>query len=159
MHEGMDLKADLVLRPATPGDAREVAEVLIRSRAEYLPFAPSAHPPDAVHAWVADRLVPTCVVIVAEQHGEIVGVVATSHLDGVSWIEQMYVRPGCVGRGVGTRLLEHAHRHLPRPIRLYTFQANAGARRFCERYGYRAIELTDGQSNEERCPDVLYELS
>jgi GNAT superfamily N-acetyltransferase len=154
----MDLKADLVLRPATSHDALAVAEVLIRSRADHLPFAPSAHPPDDVRAWVATRLVPTGGVTVAEHHGEIVGVLATSHLDGVSWIDQMYVRPGWVGQGVGARLLEHGHRQLLRPIRLYTFQANAGARRFYERHGYRAIEFTDGQANEERCPDVLYEL-
>jgi GNAT superfamily N-acetyltransferase len=149
----------LVLRMATSDDAHAVAEVLIRSRAEYLPFAPSAHPPDEVRAWVTDRLVPTGGVTVAEHQGEVVGVLAISRLDGVSWIDQMYVRPGWTGRGVGTRLLEHAHRLLPRPIRLYTFQANAGARRFYERHGYRAIEFTDGQANEERCPDVLYELN
>ena len=153
------MQAVLALRLATSDDARAVADVLIRSRADYLPFAPSAHPPDDVRIWVADRLVPTGAVTVAEHQGEVVGVLATSRLDGVSWIDQMYVRPGWTGRGVGAQLLEHAHRQLPRPIRLYTFQANAGARRFYERHGYRAIEFTDGQANEERCPDVLYELS
>jgi GNAT superfamily N-acetyltransferase len=159
MHDEMELKRDLVLRPATSDDALAVAEVLILSRAEYLPFAPSAHASDDVRSWVANQLVPTGAVTVAEHQGKVVGVLAISRLDGVSWIDQMYVRPGWVGRGVGTKLLEHAHRQLPRPIRLYTFQANAGARRFYERHGYGAIELTDGQVNEERCPDVLYELS
>ena len=70
----------------------------------------------------------------------------------------MYVQPGWTGVGVGKQLLDHAHQRLPHPIRLYTFQANAGARRFYERHGYQAIEFTDGQTNEERCPDVLYEL-
>lgn len=152
------MKADLALRPATSDDASAVAEVLIRSRTEYLPFAPSAHSPDDVRAWVADRLLPTDGVTVAEHQGETVGVLAISRLKGVSWIDQLYVRPGWTDRGVGTQLLEYAHRHLPRPIRLYTFQANTGARRFYERHGYRAIEFTDGQTNEERCPDVLYEL-
>ena len=46
----------------------------------------------------------------------------------------------------------------PRPIRLYTFQTHSLARRFYERHGYKAIEFTDGQGNEEKCPDVLYEL-
>ena len=49
--------------------------------------------------------------------------------------------------------------HLRDPIRLYTFQTNAGARRFYERYGFRAIRFTDGRANEEHCPDVLYELA
>ena len=48
---------------------------------------------------------------------------------------------------------------LPRPILLYTFQANAGARRFYERHGFRAIQFTDGRANEEHCPDVLYEFA
>jgi hypothetical protein len=47
---------------------------------------------------------------------------------------------------------------LSRPTRVYTFQANSGARRFYERHGFAAIQLTDGQGNEEHCPDVLYEL-
>jgi GNAT superfamily N-acetyltransferase len=158
MPDEIGLKAGLLLRPATSDDAPAIAEVLIQSRAKYLPFAPSAHRPDDVRAWVANRLLPTGAVTVAGHQGEVVGVLATSSLEGISWIDQMYVRPGWVGRGVGTQLMEHAHRLLPRPIRLYTFQANAGARRFYERHGYRAIEFTDGQSNEEQCPDVLYEL-
>lgn len=152
------LKADLALRTATSIDASAVADVLIQSRAAYLPFAPSAHPPDEVRTWVAERLIPTGAVTVAQHQSQVVGVLAISRIQEVSWINQLYLRPGWVGQGIGTRLLEHAHRLLPRPIRLYTFQANVGARRFYERNGYLAIEFTDGQTNEERCPDVLYEL-
>lgn len=152
------MKADLPLRPAAIADASAIAEVLIQSRAEYLPFAPSPHPPDDVHAYVAERLVPSGAVCVAEHQGTIVGVVATSRAEGISWIDQMYVRPGWVGQGVGSQLLVRVHQLLPRPIRLHTFQANTGARRFYERHGYIAVEFTDGQTNEERCPDVLYEL-
>jgi GNAT superfamily N-acetyltransferase len=69
----------------------------------------------------------------------------------------MAVDLGFVGRGIGGLLLAHVMRTLPAPVRLYTFQANHGARRFYERYGFVAIAFTDGQANEERCPDVLYE--
>jgi ribosomal protein S18 acetylase RimI-like enzyme len=44
------------------------------------------------------------------------------------------------------------------PVRLCTFQANVRARSFYERHGFKAIAFGDGNSNEERCPDVLYEL-
>jgi hypothetical protein len=30
---------------------------------------------------------------------------------------------------------------------------------FYERHGFRAIAFSDGSANEERCPDVLYELA
>jgi ribosomal protein S18 acetylase RimI-like enzyme len=70
----------------------------------------------------------------------------------------MAVHPGHVGGGIGSVLLDNAFRFLPLPIRLYTFQANTGARRFYERHGFRVIQLTDGHANEERCADVLYEF-
>ena len=41
-------------------------------------------------------------------------------------------------------------------VNLWTFQRNTGARRFYERNGFIAVELTDGASNEEREPDVRY---
>ncbi len=50
-------------------------------------------------------------------------------------------------------------RHLPRPIRLYCFHANTGARAFYERHGFKAVAFSDGSTNEERCPDVLYVLT
>ncbi len=41
-------------------------------------------------------------------------------------------------------------------IRLWTFQRNMPARRFCERHGFMAERQTDGARNEEREPDMLY---
>jgi hypothetical protein len=39
---------------------------------------------------------------------------------------------------------------------LWTFQANAPARRFYERHGFGAVEFGDGSGNEEGEPDVRY---
>jgi GNAT superfamily N-acetyltransferase len=149
---------DALLRRATNDDAAAVADVLIESRLVFLPFAPSVHPPHEVRQWVAEHLLPTGRVHVAEVAGRVVGVLATSADEAHFWIDQLYVLPGYEARGIGTQLLQLAHADLGRPIRLYTFQANAGARRFYERHGYGAVEFTDGHSNEERCPDVLYQL-
>jgi hypothetical protein len=38
------------------------------------------------------------------------------------------------------------------------FQPNNEARRFHERNGFSPIRFTAGGANEEKCPDVLYEL-
>jgi GNAT superfamily N-acetyltransferase len=149
------MKADL--RPATAEDALRVASLLIETRAAFMPYAPSAHPDAEVRKWVAGYLVPSGGVTVAEIQGEVAGAMAAERKD-VSWITQMAVDPALVGRGIGSLLLAHAVRTLALPIRLYTFQANLGARRFYERHGFVAIEFTDGRANEERCPDVLYEL-
>ena len=123
-----------------------------------MPYAPWAHDHDDMLKWVRTHLIPTGGVTVAEEGEGLLGVLATSQADGTCWIDQLYVIPTGVARGLGTRLMAHAHAQLPRPIRLYTFQANTGARRFYERQGYRVLTQTDGQTNEEKCPDVLYEL-
>jgi GNAT superfamily N-acetyltransferase len=147
----------LRLRPATMADAPLIAQILIDTRAAFMPYAPSAHSDPELHAWVAERLVPGGGVTVAQCRGTVVAVMATEHTDAAAWISQMAVTPSLVGQGIGRRLLAHALATLPSPIRLYTFQANTGARRFYERHGFRAIRFGDGRDNEERCPDVLYE--
>jgi GNAT superfamily N-acetyltransferase len=108
---------------------------------------------------VRDILLPIENVTVALTASEIVGVLAMHRTDGISWITQLYLDPSHVGQGIGSDLLSWALARTPRPVRLYTFQRNDGARRFYERNGFRPIRFTDGGGNEERCPDVLYELT
>ncbi len=147
------------LRPASSNDAAAVAALLIDTRAAFMPYAPSVHSDSEVRAWVATTLVPAGGVTVAELDGRVVAVMATSLDAQAAWIEQMAVDPALVGRGIGSTLLGHAMQTLPRPLRLFTFAANTGARRFYERHGFVALRLSDGRDNEERCPDVLYELA
>lgn len=147
------------LRPATPNDAPRAAEVLLASRKTFQPYAPPAHTDDEVHAWMRDVLVPGGGLVLACDGDGVIGLIATSREAGVSWINQLFVVPGRTAQGIGTRLLEEALTRLERPVHLYTFQANVRARAFYERHGFRAIAFSDGATNEERCPDVLYELS
>jgi GNAT superfamily N-acetyltransferase len=146
------------LRLATAADASRVSSLLIDTRAKFMPYAPLAHPESQVREWVASHLIPTGGVIVAEVDGCVMAAMATETRKPFSWIKQMTVDPSLVGRGIGSLLLAHALHTLEPPIRLYAFQANVGARRFYERHGFTAIEFTDGRGNEERCPDVLYEM-
>jgi GNAT superfamily N-acetyltransferase len=149
-----------MIRSASPDkDAEAVATVLIQSRREFLPFAPSTHTEQEVRQWVRNTLVQTHTVTVWEQAGNVVAVLATIQEPTRSWINQFYVLPGWTGKGIGTKLLHHAHGTLPKPIQLYTFQENDAARRFYERNGYKPIQFTDGQGNEEKCPDVLYKYA
>ncbi|WP_218929516.1 GNAT family N-acetyltransferase [Piscinibacter gummiphilus] len=147
-----------VLRPATDADAPAVADVLIATRRAFMPYAPMAHDPADVRRWVREVLVPSGGVTVACVAEAVAGVLATSESDGSAWVDQLYVAPGFTGRGIGATLLGHAMVSCRRPLRLHCFQANLGARRFYERHGFRAVAFTDGQANEERCPDVLFEF-
>jgi GNAT superfamily N-acetyltransferase len=71
-------------------------------------------------------------------------------------VEQLYVHPDWIGRGVGRELLELAKRQRPDGLELYCFAANDRARRFYERNGFVAVAFGDGSGNMERQPDVLY---
>jgi ribosomal protein S18 acetylase RimI-like enzyme len=118
-----------------------------------------AHTDDEVRTWVAMMLIPGGGVSVAVDRSSdeaVVGMMAVSREDGIGWIDQLYLDPSVVGRGIGTQFIELAKRSLGSPIRLFTFQENAGARRFYERHGFRPITFSDGADNEEHCPDVLY---
>lgn len=146
------------LRGATDDDATRVADILIDSRATFMAYAPSPRSGAEIRTWVAETLVPSGDVLVAERDGRVVAVMATAVESGVSWLTQMAVEPELAGQGIGSILLREALAVLPRPLRLYTFQVNLGARRFYERHGFKVLQLGDGSQNEENCPDVLYEL-
>ena len=146
-----------VLRGAVPDDAERIADILIASRAAFLPYAPSPHTDDEVRAWVRDVLMRSEETTVATVEDRVIGVLAVRRAGTVNWITQLYLDPAHVGHGIGSSLLSHALATVPRPIKLFTFQQNAGARRFYERNGFVAIRFSDGRTNEEHCPDVLYE--
>lgn len=155
----MSAEPALALRAARPDDAAAIAAVIVRSRAAFVPYAPSPHDAESTQRWVEGVLVPNGGVTVAVVEGVVVGVLATSTRDGARWIDQLYLAPEHVGRGLGAQLLARTLAALARPIRLWVFEANTGARRFYERHGFVAVARTDGAHNEERVPDVLYELA
>lgn len=148
-----------MLRAATLEDAEPIARVLIKSRRAFLPYAPSRHTDAETLNWVTQHLIPSGGVTVAVIDEGVVGVLAVSEDAGAVWIEQLYLLPSYVNQSLGSRLLAQVHRQASKPVRLFTFQQNTSSRRFYERHGYKALALSDGSSNEEKCPDVLYELS
>jgi GNAT superfamily N-acetyltransferase len=147
----------LDFRAATVGDADSVADVYLRSRKELVACAPLVHSDDAVREWIRRHLIPAGHTTVAVVDDLVVGLLAVSKGTGCTRIDQLYLLPAWVGRGIGTRLFELARSKLLLPIRLYTFQCNQSARNFYERRGFEAIAFGDGSGNEEKCPDILYE--
>lgn len=145
------------IRSAIPEDAGRVSEIYLASRHHFLPYAPLAHSDDEVRDWIANLVVPSGDAWVAMRGDEMVGMMALSDDGTFRWIEQLYITPQATGQGIGSMLLQAALQRLAPPVRLYTFQANEGARRFYERFGFEAIAFGDGSDNEEGCPDVLYE--
>jgi GNAT superfamily N-acetyltransferase len=77
----------------------------------------------------------------------------------VGEIYQVYVEPQCWGRGIGSNLLKHVVRDLhdhgfDRAV-LWLIPANASARAFAEKHGWRA----DGSTRSEECGSAQVEMA
>jgi GNAT superfamily N-acetyltransferase len=142
----------ITLRRSVASDAVAIADVFLSSFHATYDF-PLAHTDDEVRGWVRDRLVVTEETWVAVDDVRVVAmmVIAAGHL------EQLYVSPDQLGYGIGRMLVDLAKERSPAGLSLWTFQVNERARRFYERNGFVAVELTDGSVNQERQPDVRYE--
>ena len=142
----------ITIRRAEPGDAGGIGDVRLASWRATFDFE-LAHPDDDVRRWIATELVPHHETWVAvDEGGAIVALMALSS----DMIEQLYVAPAWIGRGLGRRFVALAKRRRPAGLDLYCFAVNTKARRFYERAGFEPIAFSDGAGNEERQPDVRY---
>ena len=150
----------VVIRRPNPARFTEetaaVAELFIASRAATLPRVRRVHSDAEIQAWMREVVFPRRSIRIAQSGDDIVGFAAR---DG-AWLEHLYIKPGWTGRGIGRELLDIViteARMVTPVLRLYTFHCNAGARRFYEGNGFKAVEMGDGSNNEEKEPDIRYE--
>ena len=157
MNQSTALPDNMLFRKATLADAIKITRVYLISRKKLLAYAPLAHSDDDIFNWIQNTLIPTNQVTVVEKSGSIIGMMALSKNQGIGWIDQLYLLPTCVACGIGTQLINLAKDTLGSPIRLHTFQENIRAQQFYEKHAFSIIALSDGSTNEEHCPDMLYE--
>lgn len=147
----------LQIRRAQRDDAARLARCYLASRKTLSAYAPLPHSDDDVFEWVESTLLTRHAVWVALESGAVVGLVATSLRDDAHWVDQLYVHPARLRRGIGATLLSLALASVQGPVRLYCFEPNKPARRFYERHGFSPLGYGDGTGNASQCPDVLYE--
>ena len=143
-------------RRAAPEESDAIADLWLRSRKASFPANPlPVHDDDDVRNYFATVVMPTMEVWVID--GDVSGIVALMALQS-GWVEHLHVDPELTGLGLGSRLIETAKQRSRGDLDLWTFQSNAGARRFYERHGFAAVAMTDSD-NEEGEPDVHYRWS
>lgn len=140
-----------VIREATLTDLDPVVRLHHHVRQASLSYLPTLHTIEEGLVFFSG-IFESCTVLVAERGGAVIGYCA--YRDG--WIDHLYVHPEHQGQGIASIMLKRAM-HANHKLRLWTFQRNARARSFYERYGFKLVRTTDGSGNEEREPDALYE--
>lgn len=127
------------LRTAHEGDQPALAALWRAAWASANPQARTVEPPAHWLARVQAEFMPPAEVLVLDA-GEAGGrVLAFMVIDaGASYLAQLFVEPGAMGRGLGRRLLDEACRRMPGGWHLHVATANMGARRFYERRGLEA---------------------
>ncbi|MBO9097113.1 MULTISPECIES: GNAT family N-acetyltransferase [unclassified Rhizobium] len=132
-------------------DMDEAAVVLRRSFDERMPALSGLHTAEEDRLYFREHLFTQCEMWGAFDQ-VMLGFIAFTD----EWIEQLYVLPNFQRIGVGRALLDIAKGRSP-SLKLWTFQQNERARTFYERNGFAIIDETDGATNEEKAPDVLFE--
>ena len=140
----------VVLRAARDTDAGKLG-AMITDAVTARPWKPRLHSAaqDIDHC---GRMIDRGWVTVAERDGRVLGFVARQDDD----VQALFVAQDAQGAGIGSALLTQAKQARDRLV-LWTFLANAGARRFYDRHGFAELERGDGSGNEEGLPDVRLE--
>ena len=145
---------NLNLRQARPSELSKITSFYINARSRAIGSIPPIAGSDlSVSEWLERRLSSGDEIWLAIIEDEIVGLLMLEP----GWIDQLYVRPDLTGQGIGKQLLELAKARMPLGLQLWTFQSNHRAQKFYERHGFIEVERTDGQSNQEQCPDIRYQ--
>ena len=140
----------MAIRPATASDALEIACFYEDIRRDTVPVV---HSVSEIADWLVSHRISQGSSYIWIDRDEILGWVDVSGDD----LDQLYVRRGRTGQGIGRQLLEFAKAASPGRLVLYTFQVNEGARRFYRREGFVETAFGDGSMNEEGAPDVKME--
>jgi GNAT superfamily N-acetyltransferase len=154
-----------VIEPATADDIPSLAGLLAVLFTQEADFRP-----DRAKQELGLRLILESpgvgTIFVARDGSDVVGMVSllytvsTAEGGPVCWLEDMVVRPGRRGSGLGSRLLEHAIDHAKAHgfarLTLLTDRDNQGAIRLYERHGFKRSAMipwrrslsSDGENDE-----------
>ena len=128
---------DYKLRPATSGDHNAIAEIW-HSSASLPGVGPPSMPTfEDLQRRVGEEIVVGWKVTVAEQNGTIVGFAAIKLNDAI--LDQLFVRPGLIGGGLGRALFKDCQEQMPDGFTLHTASSNENARRFYEKAGMKVL--------------------
>ena len=138
----------MIVRQYRSEDLDTVVSLWYRSWNISSPDVPHPLPFEAWAPRFEREIVPKGTISIAEVDGRIAGFIVFVYRD--SYIDQLYVDPDFLGRGIGTLLLERAKAASPEGLALHALQQNTRAHTFYEKHWIRG--RGDARQSSER-PD------
>lgn len=135
------------IRDANESDAPSVGAILSEF-VDTTDWMPRLHTHEEDRGF-CEKMIGSGWVRVAEIGGDICGFIARNDQE----VNALYVRGDARSQGVGGALLKEAQEMSPE-LELWTFQENIAARRFYADHGFYEISRTNGETNDERLPDI-----
>jgi|SRR6056297_108392 len=139
----------MIIDEASIADAETIATIHVAARQRAMPWLPALHTTDQVRLYFETMVLPIEKVLVAREGLQNVGFISVNQ----GWLNHLYITPDHWGVGLGAKLLDAARADADY-LQLWVFQRNTSARRFYSRRGFCEREVTDGQENEEKEPDI-----
>jgi ribosomal protein S18 acetylase RimI-like enzyme len=140
-----------LIRRLTLDHADQAATIHCAAGALIPGYDMTLHSPEEYHGFYRDQVIPNDDCWGAFEGDKLQGFITL--LPG--WIDHLYVNPALHRTGIGSSLIRFAQTEQAE-LRLYTFQSNMNARAFYKKHGFVIEELTDGERNEEKMPDITY---
>jgi GNAT superfamily N-acetyltransferase len=129
----------VVIRPGEPGEGKRLKEIALFSKGFW------GYEPELVREW-ADRgdfspeRLRELTVFVAELEGDVVAWASLIPKGRAAWLEDLWVEPEWIGKGVGGRLFRHAAEHARRTgAKVMEWEAEPNALGFYEKMGARYV--------------------
>ena len=129
----------VVIRPGEPGEGERLKEIAVASKGFW------GYEPELVREW-ADRgdfspeRLRALTVFVAELEGDVVAWASLIPEGRAAWLEDLWVEPEWIGKGVGGRLFRHAVEHARRSgAKVMEWEAEPNALGFYEKMGARYV--------------------
>jgi ribosomal protein S18 acetylase RimI-like enzyme len=158
----------IAIREARPGEEGAVRELLaatwhdahdaVLGRDRVNEITSMWHAPERLADQIADPVI--LFLVAADEDGRLVGhAMARLDEDGGLHLIRLYVRPGCQGSGLGSRLLAAAVEAFPqaRFLRLEVQAHSHDAIRFYERHGLRQVATTEEMGGYTNVPALVME--
>ncbi|NOI67108.1 GNAT family N-acetyltransferase [Vibrio sp. 99-8-1] len=149
---------DISIKKANRRDISTIKDILTESRNEHLPYAPMRYSEKEIRYWVGEILLVKANVWLAIKNGIAIGVCACSDKGIDTWIEQLYIKPGYLQQGAGSKLLDVAVKQSKfKHIKVACFEQNIQAKNFYIKMGFKVKQQRDGSQNEEGLADLILE--